>query len=247
MVGIHPSRTLTQSFRLVTPRKAWNGYCGALERQPLRIKAATAALGFTLGDFIAQLYSRPPQGINWRYDTFRTLRLAAYGGCIGGPIGHHWFGYLDRVIMPHKPKSAAAIASKIGLDQLIMAPIGTILFFSITKLLDGFQAAAVIPTVQEKLVPTVLASYKLWPLAHSFNFAFVPSSQRILYINTVAILWTFMLSRAAASTVPVSEPAPLELAAAPAPVLTCLPPDEEPATASVELLEVMHNEDIGAA
>lgn len=44
--------------------------------------------------------------------------------------------------------SAAAVASKIGLDQLVMAPIGTVLFFSVTKLLDGLQTSAVIPTVQ---------------------------------------------------------------------------------------------------
>lgn len=49
--------------------------------------------------------------------------------------------------------SAAAIISKIGLDQMIMAPVGTILFFSITKLLDGFQTAAVVPTVQARPSP----------------------------------------------------------------------------------------------
>ena len=44
--------------------------------------------------------------------------------------------------------SAAAIAAKIGLDQAVMAPIGTVLFFTVAKLLDGFQTDAVVPTVQ---------------------------------------------------------------------------------------------------
>ena len=31
------------------------------------------------------------------------------------------------------------------------------------------------------------ANYKLWPLAHLVNFAFIPSSQRILYTNVIAV------------------------------------------------------------
>lgn len=89
------AQTLTLNFH--TPKRAWSGYCHALEAQPLAVKAATAAIGFTLGDCIAQLSSKPPKGVAWRFDTYRTFRLAAYGGAIGGPMGHHWFGFLDKV------------------------------------------------------------------------------------------------------------------------------------------------------
>lgn len=41
--------------------------------------------------------------------------------------------------------------------------------------------------MQEKLVPTCLASIKLWPIAHAINFAFIPSSQRLLYINVISV------------------------------------------------------------
>ena len=40
---------------------------------------------------------------------------------------------------------------------------------------------------QEKLMPTCMASIKLWPAAHAINFAFIPSSQRILYINVISV------------------------------------------------------------
>jgi len=41
--------------------------------------------------------------------------------------------------------------------------------------------------VQEKLLPTCRASLKLWPLAHLINFSFIPSTQRLLYINVISV------------------------------------------------------------
>ena len=33
----------------------------------------------------------------------------------------------------------------------------------------------------------VTGSWKVWPLAHAINFRFIPSSQRVLYINTIQV------------------------------------------------------------
>ena len=38
------------------------------------------------------------------YDWQRTARLAAFGGAVGGPLGHAWFQMLDKRILPHAPK-----------------------------------------------------------------------------------------------------------------------------------------------
>ena len=65
-VGLHPGRL-------------WGRYCNALETTPLRIKAATAAVGFTLGDLVAQLATRTP-GEQFKWDVLRTARLGLYGG-----------------------------------------------------------------------------------------------------------------------------------------------------------------------
>lgn len=40
----------------------------------------------------------------YRYDSLRTLRLATYGGAIGGPLGHFWFSFLDAKVFPAAPK-----------------------------------------------------------------------------------------------------------------------------------------------
>lgn len=41
--------------------------------------------------------------------------------------------------------------------------------------------------MQDKLVPTLVASYKLWPVAHLVNFALVPPAYRVLYTNLVSV------------------------------------------------------------
>ncbi len=38
---------------------------------------------------------------------------------------------------------------------------------------------------QDKYVSTLLAGYTVWPLVHVINFRFIPSSQRVLYINCI--------------------------------------------------------------
>lgn len=82
--------------------------------------------------------------------------------------------------------SAKAIVSKIALDQVLMAPIGTCLFYIVTSVLQG-ETSQVPAKLKEKFIPTVIASYTLWPAAHAINFKFVPSSQRILYTNIVSV------------------------------------------------------------
>lgn len=53
-----------------------------------------------MGDFIAQQATRRSHRIQdlamEPYDVQRTMRLAFYGGCVAGPIGHHWFNFLDK-------------------------------------------------------------------------------------------------------------------------------------------------------
>jgi Mpv17 / PMP22 family len=53
-------------------------------------------------------------------------------------------------------------------------------------------------TVAEKTLPTVAANYVIWPAAHIISFRYVPSQQRILYNNSVAIFWNCYLSLVAA-------------------------------------------------
>ena len=89
--------------RSLNPRiglgKLWAAYCTSLVARPLVTKSMTSLAGFCLGDFIAQSATRRQNKALAAepYDIQRTARLAFYGGCIAGPIGHYWFNFLDKV------------------------------------------------------------------------------------------------------------------------------------------------------
>lgn len=106
-------------------------------------------------------------------------------------------GTVDRTF--ENPKGTAAVAIKTSADQLIWAPVMTAVFFAFLKLLEG-TPELIVPTLQTKVIPTVAANYVIWPAAHVISFKYVPSHQRILYNNAIAIFWNAYLSIVAADS-----------------------------------------------
>lgn len=51
-------------------------------------------------------------------------------------------------------------------------------------------------------MPTMAASYKLWPAAHLVNFALVPPAYRVLYTNLVSVRIRPLKSRLCAALRP---------------------------------------------
>lgn len=78
--------------------------------------------------------------------------------------------------------------------QLVYAPVFTCVLYAYLSLAHGEGVDHVLPAIQQKVLPTLIANWGLWPAAHGLNFAFVPTNQRILYNNFVAVLWTTVLS-----------------------------------------------------
>jgi protein Mpv17 len=95
--------------------------------------------------------------------------------------------------MPTTPKHPLCVLCKVCLDQLVNSPIGTATFFMWTQAWKG-RPERVVPELREKLVPTTMVAWRLWPAAQAINFLMVPSHLRILFLNAVAIIWTTILS-----------------------------------------------------
>ncbi len=71
--------------------KIWSLYLQVLSSGPLLTKCLTSAVGFILGDSIAQLFSREP------YAVLRTLRFAVIGFTLHAPVADTWFQFLEKV------------------------------------------------------------------------------------------------------------------------------------------------------
>lgn len=182
---------------LDSPGWAWLHYNSHLAINPVQTKAVTSFVSAVLGDALAQRLSRPADARLWRYDWARTARLAFFNGAFMGPLGHYYYGLLDENVLPDTPKSAAAITSKLFIDQMMWAPICTLIFYVYKCFLEG-RPRDCIKEVKQKWGPTTYASWKLWIPAHIFNFAVVPTQQRILYANVISVAGTYILSRCAA-------------------------------------------------
>ena len=104
-----------------------------------------------------------------------------------------WYQFLDKVVMPDNSSSTNAIVTKMVLDQAIWAPLNTALFYAYLAMANN-HLSSLPDTLQAKLLPTILAGYALWPVAHLINFKYIPSNQRLLYINVVNLFWTVYLS-----------------------------------------------------
>lgn len=172
--------------------RLWNSYNRQLDARPLVTKSFTSFFGFIVGDGVAQAAAGE------KYDYWRTARFATYGLLIHGPLSHAWYGILDKNVMPRNPKSPAAVIIKMGLDQVLLSPIGICLFYTIIKTMEG-QSDKIKQTLKDKFWPTLLAGYAVWPLAHVINFRFIPNSQRVLYINAVNVCWNVFLCKLASS------------------------------------------------
>eukprot|EP01023_Acetabularia_acetabulum_P009563 TRINITY_DN14317_c0_g1_i2.p2 TRINITY_DN14317_c0_g1~~TRINITY_DN14317_c0_g1_i2.p2 ORF type:complete len:232 (+),score=14.51 TRINITY_DN14317_c0_g1_i2:643-1338(+) len=173
-------------------RSIWESYLIQLNKRPLFTKCVTSFVGFCLGDVAAQVLSDATN-----YDFMRSVRMALYGGVIAGPLAHYWFNLLDKVVLPSRPFSLAAIITKAMLDQLVQAPIGISIFYAYQETMQG-RINKVGDVIKNKLLPTLFLTWKFWPLAHLINFAFIPLQQRILYVNVVSVVYTCLLSRLAA-------------------------------------------------
>lgn len=121
---------------------------------PLQI-VAQSLTGFLLGDMVAQA---PEMSKGKPWDAKRTAKMAAFGVALHGPIGHYWYGFLDRSIMAAAPKSAVAVASKTAIDQILWAPIFTSVFFGSMKAMDG-KPKEIKEEISTKLWPTMKVNW----------------------------------------------------------------------------------------
>ena len=48
--------------------------------------------------------------------------------------------------------------------------------------------------MNEKLMPTMMTNWKIWPLLQLINFKFVPIQFQVLYVNFMAVWWNAYLS-----------------------------------------------------
>jgi hypothetical protein len=183
-------------------------YLSALERYPIRVKMVQSLVIATIGDVVAQKLTAqsdtsPPSktadadetaapptaagSIDWR----RTASLATYAFLWTGPFSHAWFNAAEKLV---PSKSWGGVMKKVFLDQFVLGPPCTVLFFVAVGALEGHSRAKIQDNMQNNLVRTQIACWSVWPAINMVTFSVIPVPLRPLFSGLVSVLWSGFVS-----------------------------------------------------
>ena len=91
-------------------------------------------------------------------------------------------------------KGAKPVATKVAIDQILWNPVFGCMLFTYLTVYDGGSFPQVLVRIQQSLATQVTGSWGFWGPAHAINFRFVPSEQRLLYINVLQVIYNVFLS-----------------------------------------------------
>ena len=171
------------------PLDNWSSYESALLEKPIFTKTIINVIIYLLGDWLSQTVF---QGNNvLEFDVSRTLKNGFIGLCFG-PLVHQYYEFSDAIL----PVEGGLVnrASKILMDQTIYLTIKCSMYISAVGLLAGDDVGTVKENVKERIGPVVITAWKFWPLVHCITYGLVPARHRILWVNSVDLIWNAILA-----------------------------------------------------
>ena len=173
-------------------------YLHKLEQRPILTKSISSMFLVGAGDAITQTFVHPQS----TYDYVRTAKMASYGLIMIGPTLHLWYKVLDRYVARKYPanyvqtkreKTMNAIRQMV-VDQTLFAPLALVQFLGYMGLIEGKPIQSIVDKLKVDMMPTLVANWYLWPAVQMINFALIPLQYRVLFVNSVSIVWNAYLS-----------------------------------------------------
>jgi len=159
-------------------------------KHPLVVNTLSGTGLFIMGDWIEQKIEAF-RGLHGKdLDKGRLTRMGVTG-FIQSPPHYYFYKYLDQY---YPGRTMKVISKKILLDQLIACPMFSVLFFLPMALMEGKTLANSWSEFVKKFPTVYLVDWVLWPPCQIINFYFIPTHYRLLYVNSVTVLWNVFLS-----------------------------------------------------
>jgi len=155
-----------------------------VDKRPFTTQIITTGVLCSCGDILAQTIER--RSTQKDFEPKRTAIMATIGLCLFGPI----CSLSLRLLHSYKFSPLASVA----IDQTLTSPIINTSFCTIHPLLSGVSWEEVKSTLWERWSSVQINSYYLWIPAQLFNFSVVPYQFRLLFLQSVALLWNVFLS-----------------------------------------------------
>lgn len=130
--------------------------------------------------------------LGFDHDLARTGRFFIVGAALHGPFFHHAFRGVEKVV--GSGTCARVVGQKVAFGHTVLFPTYTAGFFFAMAGLEGETMAVGYERLKDKAVDTFVSGTMYWPLANAFNFAYVPKSGRILFLNAAGVAWNAYMS-----------------------------------------------------
>jgi protein Mpv17 len=155
---------------------------------------------YLLGDWLSQTIFQKRNILE--FDISRTLRNGFIGLCFG-PLVHEYYQFSDTILPPED--GLVTRLEKIVMDQTIYLTVKCSIYISAVGLLGGDDWQTVQQTVKDKIGGIVFTAWKFWPLVHCITYGLIPARHRILWVNSVDLIWNAILATKAQKNKPEVE------------------------------------------
>ena len=184
------TRGWTQSeIAMRIPMDTWSSYESALSSKPIFTKTAINVVIYLLGDWLSQTLFAGNDSLDFSIE--RTLKNGFIGLCFG-PLVHQYYEWSDWVL----PVEGGLYnrLGKVMMDQTLYLSIKCSIYIAAVGLLSGETWEEVQDKVKTRIGPVCVTAWKFWPLVHCITYGVIPARHRVLWVNSVDLIWNAILA-----------------------------------------------------
>ncbi len=174
------------------PLDTWASYENSLSEKPVATKTIINIVIYLLGDWLSQTLFQQKDILD--FDAARTLKNGLVGMCFG-PAVHEYYEFSDWIL----PVDGLTLgitnrAFKILMDQTIYLSVKCSIYIIAVGILNGETVENGTENVKNRLKPIMFTAWKFWPLVHCVTYGLIPARHRILWVNSVDLVWNAILA-----------------------------------------------------
>ncbi|KAL7553792.1 hypothetical protein ACHAWF_017602, partial [Thalassiosira exigua] len=174
------------------PLDTWASYENSLSEKPVATKTIINVVIYLLGDWLSQTLFRGGDLLD--FDAGRTIRNGLVGMCFG-PAVHEYYEFSDWILpVDGLTFGITNRAFKILMDQTAYLSVKCSVYILAIGVLSGESVGDSADNVRNRIKPIMFAAWKFWPLVHCVTYGLVPARHRILWVNSVDLVWNAILA-----------------------------------------------------
>jgi len=171
------------------PLDTWSSYESWLSEKPIVTKTIINAVIYLLGDWLSQTLFKGENALN--FDAARTLKNGFVGACFG-PAVHEYYEFSDWILPLDGGITNRVL--KILMDQTVYLSVKCSIYIMAVGVLNGDSVGSAKQKVQSRIIPIMFTAWKFWPLVHCVTYGLIPARHRILWVNSVDLVWNAILA-----------------------------------------------------